>query len=113
MQNPKPQTIQLLNFDNAVNYFIHKFCEVKNINKVEYVLSNFQYLNKKRYALVIFNFTQKYLVLFKRDFFHKFGDYFAEYGEKGLGETINIDALKFAFSKNIKKIVFIYENGHI
>ena len=102
------QKLQLLNFDNAVNYLIQ--CMRKKEDKV---ISSMGYLNQKRYAFITFNYTERYLVLFKRDFYHKFGEMFKDKGEEGLGESINIEGLKLAFQRECIKIFFIYESGYI
>ena len=103
------QSLQLLNFDNAVRYFIEKYCKKTQKSAV----TSFRYLNNKRYAFVTFNQTKLCLVLFRRDFFHKFGDIFQNEGESGLGETINTDILKLAIARGVTKAYYVYEKGMI
>jgi hypothetical protein len=97
--------MQLLNFDNSLNYLR------KEIYKRDGKITSYsKYINQKRYALLKCN-NDLYFALFKRNFFNSFGEMFPE--EKGKGESINLDALKFCFSMDVRKIFFVYENGNI
>jgi len=54
-----------------------------------------------------------YLVVFKRDFFNSFGRIFAQEGETGVGETLNLEDLKIAVLKGAKGLFFTYPDGKI
>ena len=102
------QTIQFLNFDHAMRHLAKAL-----VLREKKTYTGFQYLNNKRYGVITLDNRDKYLVLFKRDFFMKFGEMFKDRGETGLGESVNLDALKIAISRDFKKIVFVYEDGRI
>jgi hypothetical protein len=101
--------MQLRNFENALRNFVHL------INSKDLRFQSKFYLNNKRYAVVSFvgndGVLQKFFVLFKRDFYMTFSKEHPEIG--GVGETINVDALKWCFGSQIDKVIFLYENGSI
>ena len=66
-------------------------------------------INNSRYFILQTD-KGKFLVMFKRDFFHNFGRYFREQGARGLGETVNIQDLKIAVRKEVETLIFIYPN---
>ena len=96
----------LLCFDSAIARLIN------SLNLKDPKFTNSCYVNNKRYG-IISSEVEKCLVLFKRDFFMKFGDQYKDQGESGVGESINSDALKMCFRLGIKRIFFCYEDGRV
>lgn len=67
-------------------------------------------LNHNRYKIIKTN-QGNYLILFKRNFFVSFGEIFKHLGESGVGDTINIEDVKFALTKGVRYIIFSYVSG--
>jgi hypothetical protein len=74
-------------------------------DKVNTVLS----LNNDRHRLVKTVKGLNYYVLFKRQFFFKFGE---KFNLKGAGESINESYLSYALNNNIAAIVIVYASGY-
>jgi len=67
-------------------------------------------INKNRHCLLTTNKHLRYYLLFKRDFFRSFGKIF---NKDGLGESINIEYLKFCKQNEIDAILIVYQIGHV
>lgn len=102
----------ILNFSNALLSLKELICKRENL-----MVSGEIYLNQRRYCLLSFKnrfgSIKRYLCLFKKDFYMKFGDDFKDQGEQGIGESINADALDYALNHNIDAILYAYDDGRV
>jgi len=70
-------------------------------------------LNNERHYLLITHKGMKYYLLFKRSFFMKYGEIFKDRGQKGVGESINVEYLKLARDYKVDYILIYYQDGRI
>ena len=88
---------------------------LKNLNG--YVSQNIKSINRDRYFIVHGFGCPNISILFKREFFHKFGQqgFISKNGkaEKGLGESVNVEHLKKMASEDVKELYFVYPEGQI
>lgn len=96
----------ILNQENAVKEVLQALKH--NIN---YFWQHIQYVNNNRYAIV--KGDTNIAILLKRDPFFNFGYKFRQYGEHGVGDTINIEQLKEFIRKGVKFIYTIFPDGKI
>lgn len=72
-------------------------------------------INKSRYFIVDGDYNVA--VVFHREFFHKFGmmGFVNDDGfkETGIGESVNVEHLKYMASKEVQTVYFVYPNGAI
>ncbi len=78
--------------------------------QVDPVYMSFYYCNNGRHCMIDVD-NDKYYVMFKREFFKSFGQIFEN--QKGIGESINANALSNAITLGAKYILIIYPNGYI
>lgn len=70
-------------------------------------------VNNQRHFLLRTIRGLKYYVMYKREFFHKFGVIFALHGMKGAGESINKENLNLALKYEVDKIMLVYATGYV
>ena len=103
----KSPSVLLLSFDNA----LIRFKQILNRSNKGYNQNNF-YLNNKRYATMQIE-GEKCLIVFKRDFFLTYANYYPN-EESKLGETINRDDLREAIGgEGVTRLIYLYEDGRI
>ncbi len=71
---------------------------------------NMKYLNMNRHCVLMTASTEKYYMLFKRKPFNTYGSHI---GNEGIGESINMDALKIALENEMARIVIVYPDGKV
>jgi len=69
-------------------------------------------INCERY-LICKTDKGNFLVMYKRDFFHNFGKIFRDQGASGMGESVNVESLKYCIQTDIDNLMFIYPDGKI
>lgn len=77
-----------------------------------YIILNTNPINEGRYIICDTD-KGKIMVMFKREFFFKFGQIFKSQGASGIGESLNILDLKKAINYGVDRLFFIYPNAHI
>jgi len=84
---------------------------LKELSKLGYQWQNIKYINKNRYAIIYGNIN--IAILLKTEPFFNFGYKFARLGEKGVGDTINCNALKEFIQDNVKIIYLKFKDGRL
>jgi len=81
--------------------------------KIRYGWHNYRLINKNRYAIVYGLGSPNIAILLKSDFFNSFGRKFADKGEKGVGDSINVDSLKAFVKEGVKTIYVLFRDGKL
>ena len=97
--------MQLKNFENAIYHFKQR-CQVLGFDAP--ITQEFN-VNNRRYKILELD-GYKYLVMFKRDFFMTYGQFFPNEKDK-IGESVNRQDLKQALANGVTKLLYLYENG--
>ena len=84
------------------------------LKKVGYRWTSIRYINKRRYCIVFgegshFNIA----ILLKTEPFFNFGYEYREFGEKGVGDSINVEALRIFARYNVKLIYTKFRDGKL
>jgi len=98
--------IQILNEENAVRIVLKTLK-----NNINYKWDHINYINRNRYAIV--KGSPNIAILLKRNTFMNFGAKFREFGESGVGDTINSEYLKEFIRKEVDMIYTIFPDGKI
>lgn len=102
------KTMELLNAGNAYHYLI------RYLWSQGYRHRNMIPINKGRYFIVIGEKGHRNVfVMFKKEWFLKFGELLKDQGAKGIGDTINCEDLKECLRYKVKDIYCIYVDGKI
>lgn len=81
---------------------------------INYQHDNILLTNKGRYAIVIGrNDSPNIAITLKTEPFFNFGHMFYQFGEKGVGDSINVAHLREFIQKDIKFIYTIFRDGKI
>jgi len=95
----------ILNEENAAIETLHE------LRKLGYKWKDMHYVNKGRYCIVYGE--PNIAILLKTEPFFNFGTKFKEMGEKGVGDSINCEALKTFVQKDIKLIYTKFRDGKL
>ena len=105
--NEQLQTINASNL-KVINFLENNKIKVLNTEEANYgrylILNTLNLSNQQR---------EKYLLVFKRDYFRAFGRIFQIFGESGMGETINQEDLQNAVRLGVRNLLFTYPTGFI
>ena len=69
-------------------------------------------INKGQYTLIKHNF-EWIAILLKTEPFFNFGFQFQEVGEKGVGDSINVEHLRVMLEKGVKTVYTLFKNGNL
>lgn len=94
-----------LNESNAVG------STLKVLNGLGYQQTNLKYINKGRYCLV--QGDPNIAILLKTEPFFNFGQQFKIFGEKGVGDSINVDALRVMIQQKVELIYVRFRDGKL
>lgn len=81
------------------------------LKKGGYKWIDLEYINNNRYVLVKGNKRPNILITYKREVFFNFSKQFPD--EKGAGDSINIEHLRYAIRNKVKSIIAIFPNDKI
>ena len=87
------------------------FETLKELKQIGYSWNNVDYINRGRYAIVRGNPT--IAILLKTEPFFNFGVKFKDQGEKGVGDSINCEALKTFISNGVEVIYTKFRDGKL
>lgn len=99
--------MQIKNENTAVKIVLQQ------LRKNGYSWQHIQYVNKGRYAIIKSDNNVNIAILLKTEPFFNFGEKFAEFGCKGVGDSINLEHLRLFLQKDIKTIFTIFRDGKI
>lgn len=68
-------------------------------------------VNKGRY-IIVKSPNKNIVIMFKRALFMNFGKIFRKQGQKGVGDSINVDDIKIALRHAVKQVYTIFPNGY-
>lgn len=81
--------------------------------KINYGWSNIRYVNKGRYAIIKGFGSPNIAILLKSEPFETFGRKFESFGEKGVGDSINVEALKEFVRSDVIWIYTLFRDGKL
>ena len=100
------QQVNILYEQSAIKIVLKQLKEL-----ISYSWNNVTLTNRNRYAII--NGEPNIAILLKTEPFFNFGQAFYQLGEKGVGDSINCDALKEFIQKDVKFIYTIFRDGKI
>ena len=102
-------TAEILTADAAFRRVLHR------LETQGYSILNIIPINGSRYLIVKGSWEngrkENLLITYKREVFFNFGKEFREFGETGVGDSINKEDLQSAGEHDVKKIYAVFPNG--
>lgn len=96
--------MDILNANNALRIVLKRIGEVPT--------GSIEPINNGRYHIVPL-FHKKIAVLLKTEPFMNFGYMFRKFGEKGVGDSINVKHLKYMVAKGVEDVYTIFRDGNL